>query len=87
MKAAGCSWRVTTSSIEDRRRTFDDIEILLPGHPENPIDALVLEGGNENIRSLHFRSLLLIGQKWPPGALAHPDTAEPWRALFSRRIL
>jgi hypothetical protein len=41
-------------------KAFDDIEVLLTGHPENSIDALVLEGSNEKIRSLHFRSLLYI---------------------------
>ena len=33
-----------------------DVEIFLAGHAENPVDALVLEGGDEEIRSLfHFR--------------------------------
>src|SRR5260370_26894433 len=32
-----------------------DIEVLLAGHPKNPIDALILRGSNENIRSLHIR--------------------------------
>jgi len=41
-------------------KAFDDIEVLLTGHPEDSIDALVLEGGNEKIRSLHVRSPLYI---------------------------
>ena len=36
--------------------TFDDIEILLAGNPEDSIDTLVFESRNENIRTLHFRS-------------------------------
>src|SRR3979411_1681616 len=41
-------------------KTLDDVEVLLAGYSENPINALVLEGSNEKIRSLHFRSLLCI---------------------------
>jgi hypothetical protein len=41
-------------------KAFDDIEVLLTGHPEDSIDALVLEGGNQKIRSLHVRSPLYI---------------------------
>jgi len=72
-KAAGCSWRVTTSSIEDRRRLSTNVEVLLTGHPEDSIDALVLEGGNEKIRSLHVRSPLYIQEPksstWSKAAL------------------
>ena len=35
-------------------KAVDDIEVLLAGHPKNPIDALILKGSNENIRSLHI---------------------------------
>src|ERR1700682_3310859 len=41
-------------------KAFDDIEVLLTGYPEDSIDALVLEGRNQKIRSLHFRSPLYI---------------------------
>jgi hypothetical protein len=30
-------------------QAFDHIEVLLPGHPENAIDTLVLQGGNEKL--------------------------------------
>jgi hypothetical protein len=30
-------------------KAFDDIEIFLPGHPENAIDTLILQGGNEKL--------------------------------------
>ena len=49
MKAAGCSWRVTTSSMEDLRIDFDDGEILLAGNTEDALDALVLERRDEKI--------------------------------------
>jgi hypothetical protein len=39
-------------------QAFHDIEVLLTGHPENPIDTLVFERRDEKIRSLHVRSLL-----------------------------
>jgi hypothetical protein len=52
---------------------FDDIEVLLTGHPEDSIDALVLEGGNEKIRSLHVRSPLYIqrARAVPPELSGH----------------
>jgi hypothetical protein len=30
-------------------KAFDDIEVLLSGYPENAIDALILQGGNEKL--------------------------------------
>src|ERR1700761_2623866 len=39
-------------------KTFDDGEVLLPGYPEDSINALILQRRNEKIRSLHFTSLL-----------------------------
>ena len=36
---------------------FDDIEILFPRDPKNPINALILEGGDEQIRALNTRGL------------------------------
>src|SRR5664280_911712 len=55
-------------------KAFDDIEVLLTGHPENSIDALVLEGSNEKIRSLHFRSLLYIQE---PRTVPSDEGARP----------
>ena len=43
-------------------QALDDVEILLPGHSEDSIDALVLERGDEKIRSLHVRFPLWIQQ-------------------------
>ncbi len=39
-------------------QAFDDIEVLLTRNGVDSIDALVLEGSNEQIRSLHVRPLL-----------------------------
>ena len=38
----------------DRRaaQRFDDVEVLLAGHAENPLDALVLERGDQQVRAL-----------------------------------
>ena len=47
-------------------KAFDDVEVLLPGHPEDSIDALVLQRGDEKIRSLHVRSPLWIQQPQVP---------------------
>src|SRR5258708_2835875 len=41
-------------------KAFDDIEVLLTGYGVDSIDALVLEGSHEQIRSLHVRPLLYI---------------------------
>ena len=42
---------VTRQDQLDRRvaQAFHDIQVLLAGNPENPVDALVLECGNQQI--------------------------------------
>ena len=47
MKAAACSWRVMTSSIEEVRRLLDHVEVLLARHPENAVHPLPLQRRNE----------------------------------------
>ena len=42
---------------------FDDVEVFLAGNSEDPINTLVLEGGDEKIRALdHARSPGMIGK-------------------------
>jgi hypothetical protein len=43
-------------------KAFDDVEVLFTRDPKDSIDALVLEGCNEKIRSLHSRSFLYFSR-------------------------
>ena len=49
MKAAACSCRVRTSSIEDVAQRLDDVEVLLARDAEDAVDALVLERRDQQI--------------------------------------
>jgi hypothetical protein len=43
-------------------KAFDDVEVLFTRDPKDSIDALVLKGRNEKIRSLHSRSFLYFSR-------------------------
>ena len=49
MKAAACSCRVSTSSIEDDAQRLDHVEVLLARDAEDAVDALILERRNQKI--------------------------------------
>ena len=51
MNAADCSCRVSTSSMLDVRKRLDDVEVLLAGHAEDALDALVLQRCHQQVGS------------------------------------
>ena len=65
---------------------FDDVEILLPGHPEDSIDALVLERSDEKIRSLHVRYPLWIKARPQKFRVPHPGEIFAVQAGISSRV-
>ena len=63
---SGCLFVASQHQLDARvTQRFDDVEILLPGDPEDLLDTLVLQRGDQQLSSIHDSS------SSPPGKLLH----------------
>ena len=67
MNAADCSCRVSTSSMLRVAQRLDDVEVLLAGHAEDVLDALVLQRCHQQVGSFGHGLALLLA--WTRSAL------------------
>jgi hypothetical protein len=44
-----CNYQLNGGSA----KRFDDVEILFAGHPEDPLDTLILQGADKQIGAFH----------------------------------
>ncbi len=62
LQLTACSWRVRDELDVGATERFDYVEILFAGNAEDPLDAFVFQGGNQQIRIFHsLYSLKAVG--------------------------